>query len=126
MLNNAQIADVLDEVADLLEFTDANPFRVRAYRNGARAIRELAEPLASIAADPDRTLTGIPGIGKDLASKIAGLLETGELELHRELLCQVPRTALEMLRVPGLGAKKAAVLLKELGIRSLDDLRAAC
>ncbi|HEX4147948.1 MAG TPA: nucleotidyltransferase domain-containing protein, partial [Pirellulales bacterium] len=125
-MNNAEIAAVLDEVADLLEFTDANPFRIRAYRNGARTIRELAEPLAKIAADPQRQLTDIPGIGKDLGAKIAALLATGELELHRELLCQIPLSALEMLRVPGLGAKKAAVLLKELGVRSLAELRAAC
>lgn len=125
-MNNAQIASVLDEVADLLEFTDANPFRVRAYRNGARTIRELAEPLAKIAADPQRQLTEIAGIGKDLGGKLAALLETGQLELHRELLSQIPVSALELLRVPGLGAKKAAVLLKELGVRSLDELRAAC
>lgn len=125
-LNNAQIAAILDEVADLLEFTEANPFRVRAYRNGARAIRELSEPLAAIAADSDRKLTDIAGIGKDLASKITSLLETGEMDLHRELCAQIPTSALELLRVPSLGAKKAAVLLKELGVRSLDELRTAC
>jgi DNA polymerase (family 10) len=125
-MNNARIADLFDEVADLLEFTDANPFRVRAYRNGARTIRDLGESLATIKADADRALTDIAGIGKDLAAKIVELLDTGELAMHRQLLTEIPSTALELLRVPGLGPKKAAVLLKELGIASLDQLRAAC
>ena len=84
-MNNRDIAAIFDEVADLLEFQDANPFRVRAYRNAARRINDLSEPLTSIAADPTRELTDIDGIGKDLAQKIGELLETGSLVMLEEL-----------------------------------------
>ena len=84
-MNNRDVAAVFDEIADLLEFQNANPFRVRAYRNAARRIGDLAEPLERIAADPDRDLTDIEGIGKDLAEKIAELLDTGSLAMLEEL-----------------------------------------
>ena len=124
-MNNTEIADVFDEIGDLLEFTDANPFRVRAYRNAARTIRDLPEPLSTIAHDSERSLTDIPGIGKDLAEKIVTLLKTGDVPQRQELRSQVPASVLELLRVPGLGPKKAATLWKELKITSLDELRAA-
>src|SRR5688572_12769370 len=76
-MNNRDVAAAFDEIADLLEFQNANPFRVRAYRNAARRITDLSEPLASVAADPKRDLTEIEGIGKDLAQKIGELLTTG-------------------------------------------------
>ncbi|HWA99328.1 MAG TPA: DNA polymerase/3'-5' exonuclease PolX [Pirellulales bacterium] len=125
-LSNVDIAAVFDEIADLLEFTEANPFRVRAYRNGARTLRDLTEPAAAIACDSNRSLTEIEGIGKDLAERIKTLCATGDLPLRQELLAQVPASATALLRVPGLGPKKAAILVKELKIASLDDLRAAC
>jgi len=125
-MNNRDIAAAFDEIADLLEFQDANPFRVRAYRNAARRISDLPEPLAKIAADPSRKLTDIEGIGKDLAQKIGELLETGSLQMLEELRSQIPGGVLAMVRIPGLGPKKAAALHKELGITSLDALRSAC
>jgi DNA polymerase (family 10) len=126
MPTNAEIADVFDQVADLLEFQNANAFRVRAYRNAARTITNLTEPLAGIAADPSRKLTDIDGIGADLATKIKQLVETGSLPLLTELQAQVPASVLALVRVAGLGPKKAAALHKELGINSLDELRQAC
>jgi DNA polymerase (family 10) len=125
-VTNAEIAAVFEELADLLEFQDANPFRVRAYRNGARAIRELPAPIDEMAADPDRPLTGIAGIGKDLAGKIATLLESGSLPMLEELRAQIPASVLEMLRVPGLGPKRAAMLFHQLQVTNLDELRQAC
>lgn len=125
-MNNAQIAAVFDEIADILEFQGANPFRVRAYRNGARVISDLGESLATIVADPDRKLTDIDGIGKDLGEKIATLVTTGEEPFHQELMAAVPKSVLAILRVPGLGPKKAAALYRELHVESLDQLRAAC
>jgi DNA polymerase (family 10) len=126
MPTNAEIAYVFDQVADLLEFQNANAFRVRAYRNAARTITNLTEPLASIAADANRKLTDIDGIGADLATKIKSLVETGSLPLLTELQAQVPESVLALVRVAGLGPKKAAALHKELGINSLDELRQAC
>lgn len=125
-MTNSRIADIFDEIADLLEFQGSNPFRVRAYRNGARIIRDLPEPLTAVIADASRKLTDLEGIGKDLAEKIQTLVETGELRQYQELLEQVPATVLDMMRVPGLGPKKAAALYKELNIATLDQLKAAC
>ncbi len=124
-MNNAQIAAVFDEMADILEFQGANPFRVRAYRNAARTIGDLGEPLEKLV-NEGRALTEIPGIGKDLADKINSLITTGELKQWRELREQVPAGVLALLRVPGMGPKKAAALHRELGIQNLDMLRAAC
>jgi DNA polymerase (family 10) len=125
-MTNREIAAVFDEVADLLEFQNANPFRVRAYRNGARKIGDLAEPVAAILDDPARQLTDLEGIGNDLAEKIATLVATGSLPMLEELLAEVPESVLALMRVPGLGPKKAAALYKELGVATLDDLRTAC
>lgn len=125
-MTNQEIAAVFEQIADLLEYQSANPFRVRAYRNGAKKIGELTEPLAAIAADPGRSLTDLEGIGKDLADKIATLLATGTLPMLEELQAQIPAGVLTLSRVPGVGPKKAATLHKELGISSLTELRAAC
>jgi DNA polymerase (family 10) len=125
-MTNEQISDIFDQIADLLEFQGANPFRIRAYRNGARTIRNLADSVESIIADEERRLTDIDGIGKDLAEKCGTLVHSGQLPMLDELLAEVPQSVLALLRVPRLGPKKAAVLHKELGINSLDELRAAC
>jgi DNA polymerase (family 10) len=125
-MTNRDIAAVFDEVADLLEFQNANPFRVRAYRNAARKLGDMPEPLEKIATDPARSLTEIDGIGKDLAEKIVELVKTRKLTMLDELQALVPPGVMALLRIPGLGPKKAAVLHKELGILDLEMLRAAC
>lgn len=125
-MNNARIAEVFDQLADLLEFQGANAFRVRAYRNAARTIGDLAEQVSAILADDTRSLTEIDGIGKDLAEKCHVLVETGGLPQLDELRRKIPESVLALLRIPGLGPKKAAALHKELGINDLDQLKAAC
>ncbi len=125
-MDNAAIADVFDEMAELLEFRGENPFRIRAYRNGARAIRELDESVQAIIDDPERDLASVPGIGKTLVEKTATLLATGSLPQLIKLRGEVPEVVIQMARIPGLGAKKAAKLQAELGIDSLSDLRTAC
>jgi DNA polymerase (family 10) len=125
-MTNRDIAAVFEQVADLLEFQGANPFRVRAYRNGARKIGALSESLAAIAEDEHRSLTEIEGIGKDLAEKIATLLDTGTLPMLIELQQTIPASVLTLSRVPGVGPKKAARIHAELGVATLDQLRAAC
>ncbi len=82
--------------------------------------------LADIAADAERKLTDLEGIGKDLAEKITTLLDTGELPMLKELLAEIPAERAGMLRVPGLGPKRAAILHRELKIDTLDQLREAC
>ncbi|MEN6451595.1 MAG: DNA polymerase/3'-5' exonuclease PolX [Thermoguttaceae bacterium] len=125
-MTNHQIAAAFDQVADLLEFQGANAFRVRAYRNAARTIHDLPESAAEIVADPNRSLMKIEGIGKDLAEKIVALIETGTLPMLEELLAEVPESVLAILRVPGLGPKRASQLHRELKIATLDELREAC
>jgi len=125
-MNNARISEAFDLVADLLEFQGANPFRVRAYRNAARTINDAQEQMQALVKDPDRQLTDLAGIGKDIADKITTLVTTGNLPMLDELRAQVPQSALTLLRIPGMGPKKAATLFKELNISTLDQLRAAC
>jgi DNA polymerase (family 10) len=125
-MTNPEIADAFHQIGDILEFQGANQFRVRAYRNAARTIRDLPESAAAIAADPKRKLTDIEGIGKDLADKIIALTTTGKLEMLEDLKREVPESALAMMRVPGLGPKRAAQIFKEKKIFTLEQLRAAC
>jgi DNA polymerase (family 10) len=125
-MTNREIAAVFDQIADLLEFQGANPFRVRAYRNAARKIGALAEPLAAIAEDESRSLMDIEGIGRDLAEKIATLLDTGTLPMLAELQATIPASVLTLSRVPGVGPKKAARIHADLGVTNLTELRAAC
>ena len=125
-MNNAKIAKVFEEMAELLEFRGENPFRIRAYQNGAKAIRELDESVAAILADPDRRLAQVPGIGKTLVEKCEVLVQSGSLPQLAELRQAVPQVVIQMSRVPGLGAKKAIKLREALAIESLADLRKAC
>lgn len=125
-MTNSSIADAFDLIGDILDFQGANPFRVRAYRNGSRTIRDYPEPLEALAKEGKARLTQIEGIGEDLATKIVTLVTTGSLPMLEELKAQVPDSVLALLRIPGLGPKKAAALYKQLGIKTLADLRAAC
>jgi DNA polymerase (family 10) len=121
-VENLAIARVLAEIGDLLEIKNENPFKIRAYRNASDAIVHLPESIASLA-PADRL--AIPGIGKDLAAKIAELLETGTCRYHRELLEEFPPTILDLLHLPGVGPKTVALLYRGLEIRTLDDLERA-
>lgn len=122
-MENPEVARALDEVADLLELREANPFRVRAYRTAARTVRDLPESLAELSRE--KRLEDLPGIGADLAGKITTLVNTGELPLLRELREQVPAGLREIMAVPGLGPKRARSLYERQGITSLDQLREA-
>jgi len=124
MASNARIAADLDEIADLLELQDANPFRVRAYRNAARTVRDADAPIrARVEANED--LRELPGIGKDIAAQIVRKVEGHEMEALVDLRGKVPRGLLDVVRVPGVGPKKARALWSELGVASLDALDAA-
>lgn len=124
-MDNADIARLLDEVGDLLEILGENVFRVRAYRTAARTVEALAQPVTKLLArDPD-ALCELPGIAKDLAGKIGEIAITGDLALRRELAAKVPASLTAMMRVAGIGPKRAKLFYDELGIRTLDDLEAA-
>jgi DNA polymerase (family 10) len=125
-VTNAEIAAVFEEIADLLEFKGENAFRIRAYRNASRQVEGMVESLAGVRADPARRLTDIDGIGSDLATKIETLLDGMPLKMLVDLRKAVPASAFDVMRVPGLGPKKARVLVEQLGIDSLDALETAC
>ncbi len=121
---NAEIANVFDETADLLEIEGENPFRIRAYRNAARLLRGLKQEAADMLAG-GQDLAELPGIGQDLAGKISEVVESGSMELLRRLHRQLPHSIIELLRVPGLGPKRAKLLHERLGIKTLAELREA-
>jgi DNA polymerase (family X) len=123
-VQNPEIADRFEQLADLLELQGANPFRVRAYRNAARFIRGHSRSLAELL-DEGADLAELPGIGADLAGKIATLVQTGRLPLLEQVAKKVPAPLVEMTRVEGLGPKRAQALYKALRIRSLEDLARA-
>jgi DNA polymerase (family 10) len=124
-MRNDQIADVFDEMADLLEIDGESPFRVRAYRNGSQIIRDLSDSVSQWIHD-GRDLATIDGIGSTLAEKSKVLVTQGELPQLQKLREKVPPSLRSLLRIPGLGAKKVGVLFKELGVRDLAELRIAC
>lgn len=121
-MDNAAIAGILGEIADLLEIKGDNPFKIRAYRNSADIVSNHPHDLSSLDA---AGLREIPGIGKDLAARIREIVETGDAEFHRELLAEFPPSVLDLLRLQGVGPKTVATLYKELGVRTLDDLELA-
>lgn len=122
--DNAEIARLLSEMADLLEIRGANPFRIRAYRNVVRTVENQSAPLArQIAEGAD--LTELPGIGKDMAGHIQQIVETGSLAPRDELLAEIPAGLLDLVHLPNVGPKRAKKLWEELGVSSVDELEAA-
>jgi len=120
-VSNADIAKVFDEIADLLELGDENPFRVRAYRNAARIVGGIAVDLAG-EVHAGRELPKLPGIGEDLAEKIHDIAATGTTALTERLRKKYPAGITDLLRLPGLGPKRVAALYRKLKIKGLEDL----
>lgn len=124
-MKNEFIAVQFELLADLLEIQGANPFRIRAYRNAARTISSTSESLSDLVATK-QDLTLFAGIGKDLAKQIEEITTKGQHSALEELRKQIPGGVLDMLRIPGVGPKKVSVFFNELGLKSLEDLKAAC
>jgi len=124
MADKIAVARALRELGMLLEVQGENPFKVRAYENGARALEELPGGLDEVIAAG--TLTEIPGIGKALAEKITELAHTGRLALLDRVRSELPSGIGDMLRIPDLGPKKVAALLAALSIGSVAELEKAC
>jgi DNA polymerase (family 10) len=122
-VENLDIASVLEEVADLLEIKGSNPFRIRAYRNAVRTIQGLTRSLSFMVAQGEE-LTELPGIGKEMAAHIRELVEWGELKLLEEMGAEIPRSLTDLIRLDGVGPKKAKKLWESLGITSVDELDA--
>jgi DNA polymerase (family X) len=123
-VQNAEIAVMFDQTADLLEIKGENQFRVRAYRRAARTVENLPQSVRGmVAAQTD--LSKLPGIGKDLAAKIAAICACGHFDLLEQLKKKLPGELGAMAALPGLGPKRIKLLYSKLHVRTLDDLRQA-
>lgn len=120
-ISNADIAAVFDEIADLLELSNDNQFRIRAYRNAARSLRTLSTELAPLIRK-GQDLPKLPGIGEDLSGKIREIVGTGACALRDRLSGQIPHALLDLLAIPGLGPKRVQHLYHELGIETPQQL----
>ncbi len=123
-MKNQMVAEVLYQIADLLDLKGENFFKTRAYRIAAQTIEVLDENIEDILKQ-DR-LREIPGIGEALSKKIKELVETGKLEYFEKLKKEIPQGLLKMLDIPGLGPRKVAAIYKNLGITTIPKLRQAC
>jgi DNA polymerase (family 10) len=123
-VQNAEIAAMFDQTADLLELRGENPFRVRAYRRAARTIDGLPQSVRTMLSG-GCDLAELPGIGEDLAGKIADIVKTGHFQLLDTLKTKMPGQIGDMTALPGLGPKRVKLLYDKLKVRTLDDLRQA-
>ncbi len=121
-VQNAEIAAMFDQAADLLEIQGENQFRVRAYRRAARVIEGLPQSVRSLLS-AGRDLSELPGVGKDLARKIADIVKSGHFGLLDDLRKELPGELGDIAALPGLGPKRAKLLYDMLKVRTLDDLR---
>src|SRR5437588_381150 len=123
-MTKSQIAEVLEEIATLLELKDENPFKIRAYANAARSLETFGGNLSDL--QDEEALAKIPGIGKAIAAKVKELAGTGKLKYLEELRAEFPAAILELFSISGLGAKKIKALYEQLHISSVEELREAC
>ncbi len=122
-VNNREVAEVFQNIADLLEIKGEEIYRVLAYRRASDAVRSLGKDIEAVWRD--ERLEEIPGVGKAISEKIDELLRTGRLEFYEKLTAEIPLSLLDLLRVGDVGPKKAARFWKELGIKSLEELEVA-
>jgi DNA polymerase (family 10) len=127
-MENREIAAVFEEISNLMRILQDDPkwtFKAAAYDRAKRSIESYHERLEDIARDPKRKLTDIPGIGPDLAKKIAELVETGKSSYHQEQLAKIPRGLLDLLQLQTVGPQKVRLFYQQANIRSVDELEAA-
>jgi len=122
-MTNQEVARIFATMADILAIQGENPYRINAYRRAAENIAALGQPLETLWREG--ALDTIPSIGETLAGKIDELLRTGHLAAYEKLRAQVPAGVVEMLQVPEVGPRRAALFWKELGLTSIDELEAA-
>lgn len=123
-MENLDVARTLTELADLLEIQGASPFRIRAYRNAVNTINSLSRPLKDMV-EAGEDLTELPSIGKSVAKYIGEFLDTGSISRLEEVAAEFPRSLVELMRLDGVGPKKARKLFEQLDVRTVDDLAAA-
>jgi DNA polymerase (family 10) len=125
-VENREITRILSETADLMEIAGEDSFRIRSYRNGATAVESYPERIEDILRDPERKVTDIPGIGKGLAQVLHEIVDGGSCERRDVLLQRFPPTALEFLKIQGLGPKGIALIFEHYRISTIDELERLC
>ncbi len=123
-IQNSDVAEIFEKVADLLEIEGENRFRVRAHRAAARAVGGHSRSVAEMV-EKDEDLTGLSGIGQDLAGKIREMVETGALSQAEELEKETDPALRELLGLPGLGPERVREIHERLGVSSLQELEEA-
>ena len=125
-MENREVARLLSETADLMEIAGEDGFRIRSYRNAASAIEGYPDNVVAMVGKEGVKITDVPGIGKGIASAIVELAERGSFARRDEMLAKYPPTALELLRIQGLGPKSVALLIEHLRVTTIDSLEKAC
>jgi DNA polymerase (family 10) len=123
-MNREKMAEVLEKIALLLELKGENPFKVRAYRQGAEIVLSMEEDVVELAKNDE--LKGVKGIGEALRDKLGEMAKTGGLEFYENLKKEFPETVFDLFAIQGLGPKKIKAMYDELGVDSLEKLKAAC
>ena len=123
LVKNREVADILYEMAELLELHAENRFKIIAYSKAARAIESLQEDISEVCRE--RRLQSIPGVGKAIAQKVEEYLKTGRIEAHEELLAKTPPGLAELLQISGLGPKTVFLLHEKLNVTNLEELETA-
>jgi len=123
-VENSELTRVLEDLGDLLEIQGANPFRVRAYRNAAAVVGELSRPVREMV-EAGEDLTKLQGVGKDIGAYLEELVRTGRLKRLEEVEREVPRSLIQLVKLPGVGPKKAWKLWTELGVATVEALEEA-
>jgi DNA polymerase (family 10) len=123
-MDNEAIARRFYRLAALMEIRGDDPFRLRSYRNAAEALETWPTPLKQIAKDEGLAgLQSIPGVGKAIAGKIVELLERGTFDAWERITAETPETVLDLLEIPGIGPKTAALFHQKFKVSSLKDLK---
>ena len=122
--SNEDIAQVFENMASLLEFKGDAVFKIRAYQRAARIIDHLPYPLAQ-ALNDGMDLKAIPGIGDAISKKVREFIDTNQVQALERLKGELPDGILDVMELPGIGPRTAAVIVKELGITSLEDIEKA-
>ena len=125
-MENKEIARLLSETADLMEIAGEDGFRIRSYRNAAAAIESYPERIVDIVRATEGKITGIPGVGKGIALALVEIVQRGSFDRRDEMLEKYPASALELLKIQGLGPKGIALLYQHYAVRNVDDLEKIC
>jgi DNA polymerase (family 10) len=123
-MDNQSIARMFHQLAALMDIRGDDPFRLRSYRNAAEAIETWPTPLQKIAADEGMAgLQSIPGVGKAIAGKVIEILDRGTFAAWERIVSETPETVLELLEIPGIGPKTAALLHQKFRVSSREALK---